>query len=686
MDIRRRDATTTAGTNVGVLQGVYGFALHMGVRRRARRFLALDAHGTQPTERSRPAPALLMSRALRSRPPLRRPVAVFAPPAGARLVEQLADTARLHGQIDPHPVARRQLRWAGGRTVAATDSMAVSTLRDYVEVLKRRKWVVLLPLVLVPLAAVLLSLRQPALYEASAQVLISRENLATQLEGLTDSSTLDPARTAQTQAQLARVPEVARRALEAAKVERSPSDLLGASSVTQTPETDLLIFRVRDAAPDVAALLANAYARQFTNYRRELESDVLVRARARVQSAMEALEARGDRDSAAYDTLLEKDQQLLTMEALQTGRAVVVRDAAGATQIRPQPQRAASIGLVLALVLALALAFLYEALDSRAKSAQDVAARLRLPLLGRIPPPPRQVRKNKQLVMLSAPYSKHAEAFRMLRSNLEFGALDRGASRRAGRASDSGRVLMVTSAQAGEGKSTTIANLAIAFAHAGRRTILVDLDLRNSFLETLFGLEGKPGVTDVVSGDIRLDQALISVPSPQEHALSPVVGGMADDHLWVLPGSARNPADFGARLLGLGDPRLRGLPETLRTLSERAEIVLVDAPPLLVAGDAMALTAHVDGIVVVTRANLIRAATLDELRRVLDVAPAAKLGFILTGSKDVGGYYKADYGPAAGHSTSSQDPGNDVDGQWNTEEWNTEDAAIPRVPRRNPQP
>jgi polysaccharide biosynthesis transport protein len=378
------------------------------------------------------------------------------------------------------------------------------------------------------------------------------------------------------------------------------------------------------------------------------------------------------------------------MEALQTGRVVVVRAAAGATQIRPQPQRAASIGLVLALVLALALAFLYEALDSRARSAQDVAARLRLPLLGRIPRPPRQVRKTKQLVMLSAPYSKDAEAFRMLRSNVEL-ALERAGRQRPRSSSRRpssrpARVLMVTSAQAGEGKSTTIANLAIAFAHAGRRTILVDLDLRNSFLETLFGLEGKPGVTDVVSGDIRLDQALISVPSPQEHALSPVVGGMADDHLWVLPGSARNPADFGARLLGLGDPRLRGLPETLRTLSERAEIVLVDAPPLLVAGDAMALTAHVDGIVVVTRANLIRAATLDELRRVLDVAPAAKLGFILTGSKDVGGYYKADYGPAAGHSTSSQDPANDVDGQWNTEEWNTEDAAIPRVPRRNPQP
>jgi hypothetical protein len=81
----------------------------------------------------------------------------------------------------------------------------------------------------------------------------------------------------------------------------------------------------------------------------------------------------------------------------------------------------------------------------------------------------------------------------------------------------------------------------------------------------------------------------------------------------------------------------------------------------------MALTAHVDGIVVVTRANLTRKATLDELRRVLDVAPAAKVGFILTGSKDVGGYYNAEHGSAARDFTSSQHSGSDIDAQWNAD-------------------
>jgi capsular exopolysaccharide synthesis family protein len=526
--------------------------------------------------------------------------------------------------------------------------MAVSTLRDYIEVLKRRKWVVLLPLVVVPLVAILMSLRQPALYEASAQVLISRENLATQLEGLTDPAAADPARTTGTQAQLARVPEVARRALKAVHLHRSPSELLGASSVTATPETDLLIFRVRDGDPEVATSLANAYARQFTIYRRKLELNVLENARARVQSEIQGLEAQREGDSAAYRTLLEKDHQLLTMEALQTGRALVVREAAGAGQIQPQPKRSASIALVLAIVIGLALALLWEALDSRVRSAQDVAVRLRLPLLGRIPWPPRRIRQSRQLVMLSAPYSKDAEAFRMLRSNVEFAALDRG-----------DRILMVTSAQAGEGKSTTIANLAIAFAHAGRRTILVDLDFRNSFLERLFGLEGKPGVTDVVSGAASLERALIRGPSPRGHVFPPVVAEAADNQLWILPsGSLNNQADFGAA---------RGHPEMLSALSERADVVLIDAPPLLAVSDAMALTAHVDGIMVVTRANLIRAATLDELRRVLDVAPARKVGFVLTGSRDVNGYYEAAPGPAASGFPTSPDLASDIEARWKTE-------------------
>jgi Mrp family chromosome partitioning ATPase len=136
---------------------------------------------------------------------------------------------------------------------------------------------------------------------------------------------------------------------------------------------------------------------------------------------------------------------------------------------------------------------------------------------------------------------------------------------------------------------------------------------------------------------------------------------VADNDLWVRPSGSVNPVDVGAA---------RQLPELLRDLSERADIVLIDAPPLLDPGDAIALTAHVDGIMVVTRANLNRAATLDELRRVLEVTPAVKLGFIHGGSKDVDGYYDGNLVPAAttNRFASGQQLGPDIDAQWKAED------------------
>jgi capsular polysaccharide biosynthesis protein len=374
--------------------------------------------------------------------------------------------------------------------VAPEEGQPDLTLRDYLEVLRRAKWVMLLVILVVPTAAVLMALRQPPVYAASAQVLISRQNLATQLENLGDPTTLDPARTVNTYAQLARVPEVARRALEAAGMrDRGPSDLLGASSVDPMAESDLLLFTLSDTDPRIATRLVTEYAKAFVSYQGEVEVRALASARRSVQNRIDQLEARGDRDSALYATLLEKEEQLATMEALQAGRAVVVRVPSNAAQIQPRPERNGAIGLVIGVMLAVGLAFLYNALDSRVRSERDLLDRLRLPLLGRIPKPPRRIRRRRQLVMLATPFGHHADAFRMLRSNVEFA-----------NSKSAARVIMVTSARAGEGKSTTVANLAVALARAGRDTVLVDLDLRASFLEEALGLRGAAGLTDVVSG------------------------------------------------------------------------------------------------------------------------------------------------------------------------------------------
>jgi Mrp family chromosome partitioning ATPase len=236
--------------------------------------------------------------------------------------------------------------------------------------------------------------------------------------------------------------------------------------------------------------------------------------------------------------------------------------------------------------------------------------------------------------MAAEPTGVQAETFRMLRTNLEFATLGRDV-----------RTVMVTSAVEQEGKSTTIANLAIALARAGQRVVLVDLDLRRPFVHRFFDLEG-PGVTQVALGHVSLEHALATV-AITESAAKPSNGngnGNGNGHgavkgmLEVLP-AGPIPPDPG-EFVGTA-----ALTEILEQLRERADVVLIDAPPTLHVGDAMTLSAKVDGVLVVTRMKLVRRQMLAELGRRLSGSPTPILGFVVTGAGEDEGYgYGYGYG------------------------------------------
>lgn len=200
------------------------------------------------------------------------------------------------------------------------------------------------------------------------------------------------------------------------------------------------------------------------------------------------------------------------------------------------------------------------------------------------------------LITLTNPRSPVSEAYRTLRTNLSFYSLD-----------DPLRSLVVTSAAPDEGKSTTVANLAVTMAQSGRKTILVDCDLRRPSLHTLFNLQNTAGFTSMM-----LD----------ENAAAPLQKTEVDN-LWLLTSGPKppNPAD----LLGS-----RQMDRVIETLLGQADIVLFDAPPVVAVTDAVVLGAKVDGVLLVISAGKTRRDHAEKAKQILEKANVRIIGVTLT--------------------------------------------------------
>jgi len=218
--------------------------------------------------------------------------------------------------------------------------------------------------------------------------------------------------------------------------------------------------------------------------------------------------------------------------------------------------------------------------------------------------------KLNELITLTESRSPISEAYRTLRTNLDFAGLDRAL-----------RTLVVTSAGMSEGKSTTLANLAIVSAQAGRRVILVDADLRRPTLHTVFGLANDAGLTTMMMDDAAL--------------ASPPLIKTAVDGLSVLTSGPLppNPAEV------MGSRRME---EIIAALAERADQVLFDTPPVVAVTDAAVLATKVDGVVLVVSAGHTRRDHARTAVQRLQQINARLVGAVLTNVQvDTGlkGYY-----------------------------------------------
>jgi capsular exopolysaccharide synthesis family protein len=302
----------------------------------------------------------------------------------------------------------------------------------------------------------------------------------------------------------------------------------------------------------------------------------------------------------------------------------VVREGTKAEQVQPKPVRNGILGGLLGLLLGVALVVTREGLNTRVRSSEEVEDILALPMIGRVPKPSRRPAA-RGLAMLDSPDAPEAESYRMIATNLGFVNLDRGA-----------KSIMITSAADGEGKSTTVANLAIAMARAGSRVALIDFDLKRPSLDALLDLDVAQfgvGVTGVALGQLTLDDALIRIP------VSDV--GPAGSLDVLLTGQP--PPDT---VQFVNSQRVTQL---LKRLSDMYDVVLIDAAPMAQASDAVALAGKVDAVIAVAGLSHVRRGSLEELHRILDSTPVTKLGFVLTGVP-MDDAYRHVYPPPGAHT------------------------------------
>ncbi|HEY3614124.1 MAG TPA: Wzz/FepE/Etk N-terminal domain-containing protein [Gaiellales bacterium] len=502
------------------------------------------------------------------------------------------------------------------------------SLEDYLLVLRRRAAVIVATVVLLAVVAFGYAEARTTKYQASAQVLLEQNGIGNQLAGLTNTGNNDqPDRYAVTQARLARVRQVAVAA--AAKVHgESASALLDATSVSAASDADILTFEARDSSAERARSLANAYARAFTRYRSQLDAHVLSTLTASVNARLKRLTAQGLTGSALMATLTDQQQKLQALQTLQTPSVQLVGSASPGVTVSPRPAKYGAIGAGIGILLGIVLAFLFDALDSRLRTARGIAEALDVPLLATLPRAPRRFRGDAATAALDRPGGPFADAYRRLHVRLDVIARDQPT-----------RVILLAGADKGSDAAGVVMNLGVALARAGRRVAILDLDVRRNSTSPLMAFPR----------DERLQEPPLASFAARVPGLA--TGDDSEDpclHVMALE-EAGSSNDYVVE---------HAVPLALQSLRTRYDSVLVVAASILLYSDALAIARDVDGIVVVTRANSLRREPAESLRSLLAAHSTAKLGTVVYEGRAPtgGGPAERPPAPAKGASRKSRAP------------------------------
>lgn len=527
-------------------------------------------------------------------------------------------------------------------------------LRRYFSLLRKWGWLIVLLVVLAAAGSYLYSRTIPPTYRSTAILLVGQEQ-ATANPTVSDiyiSNNL-----AQAYALLVSQPSVLQAAAQELNWEGSWESLYFTVSATAPPSGQTINISATANTPQRAQEIANAVAnqviaqspisrqqqaadtqREFITTQQALLETQIVGSQKQLadltqetaletdQARLDALNARATALQSKIDNAQRTYIQMGALLAQSAGRFItlIAPAALPGSPISPNIMQNVLLAAAAGLVLAGGVVLLLEYLDDTVKNVEDVQREMGVSALSSIARI-RSVRKpGDALITLKYPRSPIAEEYRTLRTNLRYAGIE-----------NPGGALLITSANPGEGKTTTAANLAIAMAEAGKRVALLDADMRRPGVSRIFGLENDRGLTSLF-----LDEPVLL----EDVLLPTTVNGLK-----VLPSG--EPPPNPAEML-----ESRRMTEILGMLRQQFDVVIVDSPPALVVADASILASRCSGALLVVDSGRTRTEAARKVIETLKRSQVQVLGVVLNrlGGRGRGYYYNysyyAYYGPSKSKS------------------------------------
>jgi Mrp family chromosome partitioning ATPase/capsular polysaccharide biosynthesis protein len=470
----------------------------------------------------------------------------------------------------------------------------------YVQAL-REHWVMIVTLVTVGvLVAALYTMTATKRYEAEASLLVTpvqaTDSAYLGISVFRESSD-DPTRTVVTLSRIVHTEQAAEAARKAGGLRLSLGQLLGSVSVIPVSQSNLITIKATADNPVAAAAIANGFAKGIVGVRtRQFQSEVASTI-TRLQRQVDAIPA----------SLKESQQSIALQQSIANVRALVgtsdptlrIATPAGppGSPVWPRAKLTIIAAFLATLFLGCALALILELVNPRVNREEELIFEQRLPILARVPRLRRKMIRD--YLARREPLPQHAwEAYKTLRMNL-------AAAKPGGHAP---RTILVTSSQSRDGKTITAVNLATSLAKSGMKVILVDCDYRRPMLGAILGVSASSGAPSFLEDSSRLPSLLVS---------SADVEGLS-----ILPASPENALLVdqidGARVRSFFD-----------SLSELADVVIVDSAPATEVADTLPLAAEADAVLIAVRLGHTRRDRLSELRWLLAQHSVSPSGFVM---------------------------------------------------------